>query len=304
MDGAGPVVVVAGSGALPGQLLAALDAAGRPCRVIALGGFADAPIRRRADRTMSLLDVSGVLAQLAEWRPSAVTLAGGVARPSPAALASGVAAWRNRRELAEIFARGDDHLLRGVVALLEQEGHVVLGAHEIAPDLLAPAGLLGSVRPGPEHRRAIETGFSCLAALSPFDVGQACVAMEGRVLAIEGPEGTDRMLRRVGMLGRGALGLGTLGLGGIGRAIPFLRRAEPVGGVLVKAAKAGQDRRVDLAASGPRTVRNAARAGLAGIALGAGATLTIDREAMIAEANRAGLFLVGVDPARPGEIPS
>lgn len=283
----GPVVVVAGAGALPEILVAALAAQGREARVLALAGFAGRALRRRADRTMSLLDVAGVLDQLAAWRPAAVVLAGGVTRPSPAALASGVAAWRNRRELADIFARGDDHLLRGVVTLLEERGHRVVGAHEIAPDLLAPAGLLGAVRPGPEHLRAARTGFACLAALSPFDVGQACVAAEGRVLAIEGAEGTDRMLARVGALGRG---------------IPFLRRRKPLGGVLVKTAKAGQDRRVDLAASGSRTVRNAAAAGLAGIALGAGATLAIDRAAMIAEADRLGLFLIGIDPSSAGEI--
>ncbi|MGJ3261676.1 MAG: LpxI family protein [Salinarimonas sp.] len=294
-SGEGPVVVVAGAGALPEVLLGALDAAARPRRVIALRGFADAAVRRRADRTMSLLDVTGILDQLAAWRPAAVVLAGGVTRPSPAALGNGAAAWRNRRELAELFARGDDHLLRGVVALLEEQGHRVVGAHEIAPDLLAPAGVLGAVRPGPEAQAAIATGFACLSALSPFDVGQACVAVESRVVAIEGYEGTDRMLARVGGLGLGrALGLGFFGL----------RRAKPCGGVLVKAAKAGQDHRVDLAASGPRTVRNAARAGLAGIALGAGATLTIERDAMIAQADRAGLFLVGVHPDRPEEVPA
>ena len=92
------------------------------------------------------------------------------------------------------------------------------------------------------------------------------------------------MLERVGRLGRG---------------LALLRRERPPGGVLVKAAKTGQDMRVDLAASGPRTIRNAAASGLSGVALGAGIALMIEREAMIAEADRLGLFLVGVDPARP-----
>lgn len=286
MDATGPVVVVAGAGALPGLVLDALAKAGRPARLLALSGFCDRALVRRADAVMSLLDVSGILARLAAWRPSAVTLAGGVTRPSPAALANGAAAWRNRAQIAEVFARGDDHLLRGVIALLEEEGHRVVGVHELAPDLLAPAGVLGAVRPGPDHARAIMTGFACLAVLSPFDVGQACVAVEGRILAIEGPEGTDRMMSRV----RPRFSL----LGGRGKA---------PGGVLCKAAKIGQEMRVDLAASGVRTVENAAKAGLAGIALGAGVTLAIDRPGMIATADRLGLFLVGVDPDNP-EIPS
>lgn len=63
----------------------------------------------------------------------------------------------------------------------------------------------------------------------------------------------------------------------------------------MKGPKAGQDLRVDLPAIGPRTVTNAARAGLDGIAVAQGLTLVLDREATIAAADRAGLFLVGID---------
>lgn len=281
----GPVVVVAGSGALPAHLVSTLDREGRERRVLALAGFADRALRRRADRVVDLVDVAGILDQLAAWAPSAITLAGGVRRPSlPVALRSGAAAWRNRKDIAAVFAKGDDHLLRGIVAFLEEQGHRVVGAHEIAPDLLAPVGRIGARAPSVADLRAIRTGFACIDALSPFDVGQACVAVDERILAIEGAEGTDRMLERVGRLGRG---------------LALLRRDRPPGGVLVKAAKTGQDLRVDLAASGPRTIRNAAASGLSGVALGAGIALMIERDAMIAEADRLGLFLVGVDPAHP-----
>jgi DUF1009 family protein len=64
--------------------------------------------------------------------------------------------------------------------------------------------------------------------------------------------------------------------------------------VLVKLAKTGQDLRVDLPAIGPRTVKAAAAAGCAGIAIQAGYTLIIDRNATVAEADRAGLFLIGL----------
>ncbi|HHY02544.1 MAG TPA: LpxI family protein, partial [Paracoccus sp.] len=62
-------------------------------------------------------------------------------------------------------------------------------------------------------------------------------------------------------------------------------------GVLFKAPKPGQDRRIDLPAIGPDTVAQAARAGLAGIAWQAGGVLLLDREATIAAARAAGLFL-------------
>ena len=61
----------------------------------------------------------------------------------------------------------------------------------------------------------------------------------------------------------------------------------------VKTAKTGQDLRVDLPAIGPRTVLRAAAAGLAGIAVGAGATLILDESRTIAAADRLRLFHVG-----------
>ena len=102
-----------------------------------------------------------------------------------------------------------------------------------------------------------------------------------RVIAVEGPEGTDRMLARARALNRK----------------PFGRGAPAKGTVLVKLPKLGQDLRIDLPAIGPRTVRRAAEAGCAGIAIGAGHTLVIDAERTVAAADAAGLFLIGVEVA-------
>jgi DUF1009 family protein len=104
-------------------------------------------------------------------------------------------------------------------------------------------------------------------------VGQAVVVQQGLVLGVEAIEGTDALLARCGTL-----------------------RREGVGGVLVKLAKPGQDRRLDLPAVGPETVRNAAAAGLVGIAFGAGATVLLDRGATVAAADAAGLFLLALAP--------
>ena len=99
-----------------------------------------------------------------------------------------------------------------------------------------------------------------------------------RILAIEGPEGTDRMLARVRA----------------GRGFWKLKRPAP-DGVLVKMPKRGQDLRVDLPAIGPRTFVRAARAGLRGVAVASGVTLILDRDETVRTADRLGLFLLGVD---------
>ena len=70
--------------------------------------------------------------------------------------------------------------------------------------------------------------------------------------------------------------------------------------MLVKAAKRGQDLRVDMPAIGPRTVVEAARAGLSGIAVGAGSTLLLDQQEALRQADGLGLFLVAIGPAVDG----
>lgn len=275
-----PVVLLAGGGALPDLLAAALDRRGTPYKILAFRGFAERGLARRADIVVDLIDYKRSLAALKSWAPAEVVLVGTVTRPKPTAFMGALAAFRNREEISAILGSGDDGLLVGVVRVLEDQGFTVGGIDRLAPELLAASGQLGTVPPDAESQASIATGLATLDALSPFDVGQATVVCARWVAAIEGPEGTDAMLKRVQSLRSG-------------------RRLRAIhGGVLVKAAKRGQDLRVDMPTIGPRTIIRAAAAGLRGVALGAGTTLIIDVERTIAEANRRGLFLLGVDPAQ------
>lgn len=271
------LVLVAGAGRLPEQVAHSLDHAGQAFKVLALRGFTERALRARADATVDLLDIGETLRILKAWGPATVVPAGGVARPNPSAILNAAAAFRNRAVLRNLADGGDDRLLRGALALLEENGHIVLGVHQVAPDLLSPAGPIGRHVPDASGTASIATGRALLAALSPFDVGQAVVVAADRVLAVEGPEGTDRMLARARALGRKPWGRG--------RALAAT--------VLVKCAKDNQDLRIDLPAIGPRTIRNAAAAGCVGLAVEAGRTLLIDRTETIAEADRLGLFLIG-----------
>jgi DUF1009 family protein len=179
------------------------------------------------------------------------------------------------------MGRGDDQLLRGVIQLLEEQGHSVVGVQELAPELLASSGPLGARRPSDEDLRAVQIGLSLLTDISAYDMGQGIVVADERIIAIEGPEGTDRMLARVQDLRR---------------SWRFAR--PPAAGVLVKMPKVGQDLRVDLPAVGPRTFVRAAKAGLRGVAVASGVTLILDREETVSTADRLGLFLLGVEDGR------
>ena len=130
-----------------------------------------------------------------------------------------------------------------------------------------------------EGEADIATGAALLTALSPFDVGQGVVIANGRVLAVEAAEGTDAMLSRVADMRAS-------------RRLRFKGRA----GVFVKAAKRGQDMRLDLPTVGLKTLEAAARAELAGIAVAAGDVLIADRANFVAAARGSGLFVVGRAP--------
>lgn len=180
-----------------------------------------------------------------------------------------------------LLSGGDDTVLQMVIRLIEGNGRRVVGAHEIAPDLLAAVGPLGTAIPGEEDRRDINRAAEAAEMLGRLDVGQGAVAIGGRIVALEGPEGTDEMLERVA------------GLRAAGRISPRRR------GALVKLCKPQQDIRADLPAIGVSTVLNAKKAGLAGVAVEAGRSLVLDRAAVLKAADEAGLFVCGIDRELP-----
>jgi DUF1009 family protein len=140
-----------------------------------------------------------------------------------------------------------------------------------------PEGSLTRTAPDEHATADIAKGREVLRALSPFDIGQAAVVIDGHVVGIEDIEGTDGLLARVARLREQ------------GRI-----RAAAKRGVLVKAPKSGQDLRFDLPTVGPRTVEGAALAKLAGLAVIAGNTIIVEPQAMIATADAGGLFIAGV----------
>jgi len=168
---------------------------------------------------------------------------------------------------------GDDGLLAAVVRVLGEQGFRVLGAHDILRESLGPRGVLTRAAPDAQAMADIERGILVVQALGGVDVGQCCVVQEGLVLAVEAVEGTDAMLARCGGLARNG-----------------------PGGVLVKLVKPNQDRRADLPTIGPVTIEGAVAAGLRGVAFEAEGTILADKDACIAAADGAGLFLLGLDP--------
>lgn len=277
-----PLGVIAGSGPLPGRVAAAAVAAGKPVFVLGLDGIADPAVISAYPHAFTRIGAAGRMLELLRANGCAeLVLIGPVRRPSLLDLRPDAEGARILARIGRAAFAGDDGLLAAVIRVLGEEGFRVRGAHEILAEALAPAGLLGHHVPDAAAMADLARGSLVARALGAADVGQGCVVQQGIVLAVEAIEGTDAMLARAAALARSG-----------------------PGGVLVKLVKPGQDRRADLPTIGPDTVRAAAAAGLRGIAFEAGGTIVADRAAVIAAADAAGLFLLGLDPdsaARPDE---
>ena len=267
--------ILAGGGPLPGRVAAAAAAAGRAVFVVGLDGYAEPAVLAPFAHDWARLGAAGrILALLRAHDCRDLVLVGPVRRPSLLDLRPDGEGARLLARIGRAAFGGDDGLLAAIVRVLAEEGFRVLGAHEVLTEAVAPRGQLGRHAPDAQAMADIARGVAVAAALGAVDVGQGCVVQQGIVLAVEAIEGTDAMLAR-------AAGL---------------RRPGP-GGVLVKLVKPGQERRADLPTVGPATAAAAAAAGLRGVAVEAGGTLLTDRAALVAAADAAGLFLIGIDPA-------
>jgi len=263
--------VIAGGGALPVRIVAACAARGADHHVIRLTGASDPGLYDSPGDDCAIGEAGKIIRILKQENCDAAVFAGIVQRPDFSALK---ADWRGAALLPKIIAaaaRGDGAILSVLVDTLESEGLIVIGVEEAVQELTARPGAFGALSPQESNFADMRKAADIVHALGPYDVGQGAVVANGLVLAIEAAEGTDEMLDRCASLPNG-----------IGR-----------GGVLVKRPKPGQELRIDLPVIGAETIRRAAKAGLAGVAVEAGVALIIDVDEVATLANEAGLFVYG-----------
>lgn len=269
--------IIAAGGGIPTALCEAAQAQQRKFHVVAFKGQADPGLSCYPHSWVKLGQLGALLTALHRAECREVVIVGSLRRPNLWKIGADFGLVRHLPTILSLKSGGDDAILTRIVRFFETQGLQVRGAHEIAPNLLAAKGALGSFVPTAADEADVRCGLALLDALGPFDVGQAVVVANRHVLAVEAAEGTDEMLRRCGQLRQW------------GRKVR--------GGVLVKAPKPGQELRVDMPTIGSRTVELAAKAGLAGIAVVSGSVMIADLSEMVAAADREQLFVFGADPA-------
>ena len=269
------VAIIAGEGVLPRMLSEALSRAGRPhiaCYPHGLEVEVPAAEEFFFERSIAFIK------SLQQRGIEQIVMVGKFVRPRSLNLLrfEGSTLMAAPRILASL-RNGDDASLRALAQIIEEHGLKVVGIEDVAPNLLPEPGLYASTVPSDLDRADVERAAYIVDAISQVDVGQGAVVAKGLCLATEALPGTDAMLEWVA-------------------ATRPERPETGRSGVLYKAPKLNQDRRMDLPGIGPTTVAKAAAAGLAGIAWEARGALLLDAEQTMADAERLGLFLWSREP--------
>lgn len=258
--------IVAGGGALPHKLIADCKARGIDVFVIGIEGHVDEPSLKDVPHNILRIGLAGQMMKiLKEKGYKDLVIIGSVRRPK-------LLEMRPDMRTISFFAKlglkalGDDGLLKAVHKDLERDGFTLHAIQDLMPDILMPRGVLGNIVPTDDQYEDIRLGINACMDIGEADIGQSVVVMGGDVIGTEDSDGTNALIKR----------------------------STQTGAILVKCAKPGQDRTLDMPTLGLESVRLCAELGYAGIAAEQGGVLLVDREAMIDAANKANIFLVGV----------
>lgn len=302
------LALIAGEGALPGVLIRRFDAAKQPFQLCEIEGHPCEAHGGRPVLRFRVETLGSFIEELTRLGVKEVCFAGRIARPPLDPTAIDPATMPLVPRMMAALQLGDDAALRLVLSFFEEAGIAVRAAHELAHELIPTSGLQGKVEPSEQDKKDAKRGVEILGVMAVADVGQACIIAQGQAVALEATGGTDWMMRSLMVPPKGLgtalltndsswddpIGVAADWLTGSGQTAPqvmFQRDPDlPAGGVLVKASKPDQDRRIDMPTIGPQTFMRAAEIGLRGVVIEAGGVIVLDLAACIEIADAHGLF--------------
>jgi DUF1009 family protein len=191
--------------------------------------------------------------------------------------------WRLAKLLLSLTTRNTDSLIGAVGKVLTDEGITLISSTSLLEPMLASEGALTQRGPNDSEQTNITYGRAVAHHLARFDIGQTVVIAEAACVAVEAMEGTDAAILRAGEIMRSP---------SLGQEPSTLSRVLTV----VKVAKPNQDMRFDVPVVGLHTIETMKQAGASCLALDAGRCLVLDKEAVLAAANEAGICIVAETP--------
>lgn len=261
------ICIIAGGGNLPLELLKeAKNNNQEPCLILIKDNADKEQYKGSNYIELSVGQIGAAISYMRENQADKIVFAGSVKRPN---LLSIIPDWKGTIVLGRILKariRGDDHLLKTIVGFFEDEGFKVAAATDFLNLNISQKGTITNTKPSDDDIFDINLGINLLDKLSELDIAQAAIISHGRVLSIEGAEGTDELIRRTKN---------------------YIKNARTT---MVKIPKIGQDRRIDMPTIGPNTIDELAAASITGIAISQ-EVLVLSKEETIAKANSHSIYI-------------
>ena len=162
---------------------------------------------------------------------------------------------------------GDAAILKEIINILKQEKIRTVSSIAFNPELTLKKGNYSKIKPNKEDKIDIKKAILTLGNTSKYNFTQGVVVRNGKVVVIEGKDGTQKMLKKC-------------------KTKKFKNK-----GVLVKFPKKKQDLRVDLPTVGLKTFTQCKSAGLKGIVLKSKQNILLEKKKCISFANKNNMFI-------------
>ena len=267
------VGLIAGDGSFPLEVAKSVSQKNNEIFIIAIKGSASKDIERYPHLWIRIGEIGKAIKALKENNCKEVILIGGVKKPNVWLLRPDFGALKLFFKLIILPIKGDASILKTLLNFLEKDNKFkVVGAEKYIPYLLMSKGLIAGEKINEQSNIDIDIAIENCKNIGSKDIGQACVVVNGQIIASEDSLGTDKMLRDI-----------------ISKEIRFNNE-----GVLVKLVKPIQDRRVDLPAIGLQTIKLAKEIGLCGIAIEDKSSFISNKEGVIEFANKNNIFIFGL----------
>jgi hypothetical protein len=264
--------LIAGGGRFPLMVLSAAKQQGHEMVVVAVKEETLPEIEALADRCywVSLGELTKLIDILQKEQVSEAIMAGRVQHKR--IFSSIRPDWKLVKLLASLPRRNTDSLIGAVAKILADEGIQLIDSTALLAPYIAKEGPNTKRKPTADEQADIDYGTEIARALAAYDIGQSVVICEQACVAVEAMEGTDSVIERSGQYSNG-------------------RRL-----TVVKVAKPKQDMRFDVPVIGPTTIQKMKGANATALAVDAGKTLFIDRDELLAAAEKAQIAVVGQQP--------
>ena len=267
------VGLIAGDGSFPLEVAKSVSQKNNEIFIIAIKGSASKDIESYPHLWIRIGEIGKAIKALKENNCKEVILIGGVKKPNVWLLRPDFGALKLFFKLIILPIKGDASILKTLLNFLEKDNKFkVVGAEKYIPYLLMSKGLIAGKKISEQANIDIDIAIENCKNIGSKDIGQACVVVNGQIIASENSLGTDKMLRGI-----------------ISKEIKFNNE-----GVLVKLVKPIQDRRVDLPAIGLQTIKLAKEIGLCGIAIEDKSSFISNKEGVIEFANKNNIFIFGL----------